>query len=121
MTRRVLLVEDESLLVMVLEDLLPQLDCEMAGTADSVASALAAVDHLDIDLVMLDVNLGGTPSFPVADALVERGIPFLFATGYGVMGLPDRYADAIVLQKPYGKKQLQAALAKLPLHERSKP
>lgn len=117
MPKRTLIVEDESLLVMVLEDLLPELGYTVAATADTVDAALLALDTREIDLAILDVNLGGTESFPVADALAARGIPFLFATGYGAMGLPECYADTLVLQKPYGQRDLEAALATLPVRQ----
>jgi CheY-like chemotaxis protein len=115
MPRRVLIVEDESLLVMVLEDVLPALGCEVAATAHSVESALAALADDDrVDLAILDVNLAGDDSFPIADALHARGIPFFFATGYGASVLPERHADAPLIKKPYGQRDLEAALARMP-------
>lgn len=113
MAARVLIVEDESLLLMLLEDLLPEMGYEVTGTAGTVHDALAVLEQHEIDVAVVDVNLGGTESFPVADALVERGIPFLFTTGYGAQGLPKRYADAAVLQKPFRKQDLVVALKKL--------
>lgn len=114
MATRVMIVEDESMLMMLLEDLLPEMGYEVAATAGTVDDALAALDAADIGLAVVDVNLGGVESFPVADALSARGIPFLFTTGYGALGLPDRYAGAHVLQKPFRKQDLEAALGKLP-------
>ncbi len=114
MTRQVLLVEDESLLVMVLEDMLPELGYEVAASAPSVEAALHLLGSHDPDLAILDVNLGGTHSFPVADALAQRGIPFVFASGYGESILPDRYAGRPLVPKPYGRNELEAALAQLP-------
>ena len=113
MTARVLIVEDESLLLMLLEDLLPDMGYEVAGSAATVDEALASLEHLQVDLALVDVNLGGTESFPVADALAARGIPFLFTTGYGALGLPERYAQASVLQKPFRRQDLDAALLRL--------
>jgi CheY-like chemotaxis protein len=113
MPDRVLIVEDESLLLMLLEDLLDDLGYEVAGTAGSVEEALASLDRLQVDLALVDVNLGGTASFPVADALTARGIPFLFTTGYGALGLPPEYAQAAVLQKPFRRLDLETALDKL--------
>lgn len=66
-----------------------------------------------IDVAVLDVNLGGEPSFPVADALRTRGIAFTFASGYGVDGLPPEYRAEAVLQKPYGTKALLRLLTSL--------
>ena len=114
MTRRVLLVEDESLLVMVLEDMLPELGYEVVASAHSVASALEALEADEPDMAILDVNLGGTRSFPVADALAIRGIPFVFASGYGESILPDRHSHAPLVPKPYGRQELATALAQLP-------
>lgn len=110
---RVFIVEDESMLVMLLEDLLPTLGYAVAGSAGSVEQALADLEHAEIDLAVVDVNLAGTPSFPVADALRERGVPFLFTTGYGQQGLPERFADAAVLAKPFRRHDLQNALSGL--------
>ncbi|WAC64619.1 response regulator [Pseudoxanthomonas sp. SL93] len=112
-TPRVLIVEDESMLVMLLEDLLPTLGYEVAGSAGSVEQALAALDEAPIDLAVVDVNLAGTPSFPVADALRERGVPFLFTTGYGHEGLPERFVDAPVLAKPFRRHDMESVLTRL--------
>ncbi len=110
---RVLIVEDESLVLMLLEDLLPQMGYAVAAAVGSVPEALAALESGEIDVAVVDVNLAGTPSFPIADALKSRGIPFLFTTGYGAMGLPEQYADSAVLQKPFRKRDLETALAEL--------
>lgn len=112
-TQRVFIVEDEFMLVMLLEELLPTLGYAVAGSAASVEQALADLEANEIDLAVVDVNLGGTESFPVADALRERGIPFLFTTGYGQQGLPARFADAPVLAKPYRRHDIEAALSQL--------
>lgn len=110
---RVFIVEDEFMLVMLLEDLLPTLGYSVAGSARSVEQALTDLQANEIDLAVVDVNLAGTESFPVADALRERGIPFLFTTGYGQQGMPARFADTPVLAKPYRRHDIQAALAQL--------
>ncbi|WP_313928473.1 response regulator [Pseudoxanthomonas sp.] len=110
---RVFIVEDEFMLVMLLEDLLPTLGYSVAGSAGSVEQALTDLEANEIDLAVVDVNLAGTESFPVADALRERGIPFLFTTGYGQQGMPARFADTPVLAKPYRRHDIQAALEQL--------
>lgn len=110
---RVFIVEDESMLVMLLEDLLPTLGYTVVGSAASVDQALAALDQAEADLAVIDVNLAGEPSFPVADALRARGVPFLFTTGYGQQGLPARFANAAVLAKPFRRQDIQDALAGL--------
>lgn len=110
---RVFIVEDESMLVMLLEDLLPTLGYEVAGSAASVDQALADLPDAQTDLVIIDVNLAGTPSFPVADALRAQGVPFLFTTGYGQQGLPERFADAPVLAKPFRRQDIENALTRV--------
>jgi CheY-like chemotaxis protein len=117
MTPRVLIVEDESLLVMVLEDLLPDLGYQVAATANSVESALEALDAQAIDLAILDINLAGEPSFPIADAMAARGLPFVFATGYGANIVPPQHSAVPLTQKPFGKRDLENALSALQLRE----
>src|SRR4051812_34572873 len=79
--RRILVVEDEMLIAMLLEDMLAELGHEVTGVAPRVSEALAAVSRDDYDLAILDLHLNGQSAFPVADALIERGKPFAFATG----------------------------------------
>ena len=107
---RILVVEDEMLVAMNIEDMLLSLGHEIAGIAGRLAPALALAREGEFDVAMLDVNLAGEPSFPVADALRERGIPFVFATGYGREGLRDDYRGAPVLQKPFRSRDLEEAL-----------
>jgi CheY-like chemotaxis protein len=110
---RVLVVEDEMLVAMNVEDMLLTLGHEVAGLASRIEPALALAADGAFDVAMLDVNLAGTPSFAVADVLRRRGITFLFATGYGVQGIEERYRDAPVLQKPFRSHELEQALAEL--------
>ncbi|SDN14079.1 CheY chemotaxis protein or a CheY-like REC (receiver) domain [Methylobacterium phyllostachyos] len=102
--RRVLLVEDESLVAMMAEDMLLDLGCEVI-VAMRLDKAVDYVHAETFDLAVLDVNLGDALSYPVANLLRERCTPFLFATGYGARGLEETYRSVPVLQKPY-----QAAL-----------
>ena len=99
------------LVAMSIEDMLLELGHEVAGLASRLGPALAQESRFDA--AMLDVNLAGEPSFPVADLLIERGIPFLFATGYGRQGLDPRYRDHPLLQKPFRTVELGGALAAL--------
>ena len=99
------------LVAMNIEDMLLDLGHEVAGLASRLEPALALAGEGDFDLAMLDVNLAGEPSFPVADALRKRGIPFVFATGYGREGLHEDYRDAPVLQKPFRSRDLAEALS----------
>ena len=111
---RILIVEDEMLVAMNVEDMLLDLGHEVAGIASRLAPALQLAGDADIDAAILDVNLAGEPSFPVAELLDRRGIPFLFATGYGLQGIEERYRSRILLQKPFRSVDLAEALAKLP-------
>jgi CheY-like chemotaxis protein len=109
---RLLVVEDEALVAMLLEDTLQALGCSVVGPAGNVARALALLEREDVDLALLDVNLGGGErSYPIADALAARGIPFVFVTGYGRAGVDRRYGAASVLQKPFDERQLAQAVA----------
>jgi CheY-like chemotaxis protein len=110
---RVLVVEDEALVLMLLEDMLADHGCEVVATASRIAQALemAADMALVFDAAILDVNLGGDPIFPVAEALAARGLPFIFATGYGAGGLPEVWRDRPTLQKPFGHQDVGRALA----------
>ncbi len=110
---RILLVEDEMLVAMNIEDMLLEHGFVVAGIASRLAPALALAREGRFDAAMLDVNLAGEASFPVADLLAERGIPFLFATGYGRQGLEDRFRACPILQKPFRAAELGAALEAL--------
>lgn len=119
--RRVLVVEDEPLIAMLLEDMLGELGIELAGAADSVPAALQAVaDGLRLDGAILDMNLRGRSVEPVAEALAARRIPFVFASGYGADALTGRHANAPVLAKPFRKEALEAALRTV-LNGRAEP
>ena len=111
---RVLVVEDELMIRMLLEDMLGELGYAVAAEATRVEEALEAAKTAEFDLAILDVNLNGEPVSPVADALVARGTPFVFATGYGEQALPEPYRDRPTLKKPFQldglKQMLQSAL-----------
>ena len=109
--QRILLVEDEPLIAMMLEDFLDALGKTLAGTADSVAPALALIEAGGIDAAILDVNLrAGEQSWPVADALAARGIPFVFATGGTQDGLIDTHRERPTLAKPFTMDGVAKAL-----------
>ena len=113
--KRVLVVEDELMIRMLLEDMLGELGYTVAAEAARIDEALEATKTAEFDLAILDVNLDGQPISPVVDALVARGTPFVFATGYGERGLPEPYRDRPTLKKPFQmdglKEMLQNALA----------
>jgi CheY-like chemotaxis protein len=112
--KRILVVEDELMIRMLLEDMLGELGYTVAAEAARLEEALDAAKNADFDIAILDVNLNGQPISPVADALVARGMPFVFATGYGERGLPEPYRDRPTLKKPFQmdglKQMLQIAL-----------
>ena len=109
--QRVLIVEDEPLIAMMLEDFLDVLDRKVAGTADSVGEALAVIDGGAIDAAIIDVNLrGGEKSWPVAAALAERDIPFVIATGGSDDTVDGAFRGRPVLQKPYTMDGVAKAL-----------
>ena len=110
---KVLLVEDEMLIAMHIEDMLAELGFEVVGPAMRLRKALEIAREESFDFAVLDVNLANERSFPVADVLRERGIPFIFATGYGSAGLADDYKGTITLQKPLEPGQLRDAIALL--------
>ena len=111
--KRVLIVEDEALLALHLEDLLTDLGHQVVGHAMRVDVAMELARAGDIDFAILDINVAGTKSFPVADILCERSVPFTFATGYGAEGLMDGYRDFPVLRKPYTQKDLERTIAQV--------
>ena len=111
--RRVLLVEDEMLVAWLLEDMLADLGCAVVGPASSVNQALAMIDAEAIDAAVLDLNLNGRMSYPVADVLAAHGVPFVFATGYDKDTLLEDYRTFPVLQKPIQRSELSETLAQL--------
>jgi DNA-binding response OmpR family regulator len=112
--KRILIVEDEMMIAMLIEDMVQDLGYEPIGPAMTVDKAVALATAETLDAAILDVNLGdGAPSTPVAEALKSRGVPFLFATGYGSRGRPDAFEEAPVLQKPFSIDDLSGALSQL--------
>jgi CheY-like chemotaxis protein len=103
-----LVVEDEALISLLIESMLRDLGCETVACAHSVQHALTLLDRTKtpIDAAVLDINLGGNLVFPVAAALDDRDIPFAFLTGYGAVGVPERFKDATVVQKPFTERDL---------------
>jgi CheY-like chemotaxis protein len=109
---RVLVVEDEALVAMLLEDMLGDLGCTVAGVASTVDEAVGLAREQAIDVAVLDVNLGAQSSAPVAEALEARGLPFVFATGYGESGVPEGFRGRPTLQKPFGMNDVALAVAR---------
>ena len=108
---RVFVLEDEPIVAMMVEDMLFELQCDVIGPASSLSDAHAAIASEAFDVALLDVNINGDRSDPIAEALRDRGTPYVFATGYGASGVqPD--GDAMILQKPFTLAQLREALGK---------
>jgi DNA-binding response OmpR family regulator len=112
--QRILIVEDEPLISMMIEDFLDILGKDVAGTADSVATALPIVEAGGVDAAILDVNLaGGEKSWPIADALADAGVPFVLATGGSGDMIVDAHQGRPVLSKPFTMDAVEQALAAL--------
>ncbi len=112
--RRILVVEDEMMIAMLIEDMLGDLGCVVVGPAHGLDAALAlANDDSSLDGALLDVNLGGQPVYAVADVLRGRGVPMIFSTGYGAGDLPEESRGAPVLQKPFKATDLSKALGQM--------
>ena len=108
---RILLVEDEPILAISLQDIVEALGHRVIGPAMRIAAALELLETEAFDAAILDVNMGDGDSYEVAERLRGRGIPFLFATGYGREGIAAGYDGTAVLQKPYRETQVAEALA----------
>ena len=107
---RVAIVEDETLVAILLEDMLEELGCHVLWTAHRVAKALDLMTQRIPDAAVLDVNIAGDAVYPVAQALAERNVPFIFATGYGSRGLSDTWRDRPIVQKPFHMEHLSTGL-----------
>jgi CheY-like chemotaxis protein len=117
---RVLLVEDEVLVAGMLKGMLSSLGYIIAGTTADIREALAILDREPVDAVLLDINLNGDMSYPVADALIARGIPFIFSTAYVPQSLPANYEGRPLLKKPFRRSALGDALAGLLKRDRDR-
>jgi len=109
--RRILVVEDEALVAILIQDLLADFDCEVAAIASNAAEAVALARTCDADFALLDVNLGGgATSFAAAEVLIGRGLPFAFVTGYGADGVRPDLRCHPVIPKPIGPLELARVL-----------
>lgn len=110
---RILIVEDEYLLADDLRDELRRAGAMVVGMAATVDAALALIAaETRLDGAILDVNFGGQPAFPVADALHRRGVPFLFATGYDASVIPARFGSVVRCEKPINLRHVVKAIGK---------
>jgi CheY-like chemotaxis protein len=110
---RVLVVEDEMTVAMLIEDMVSELAYEVAAVVPRLEDAMRLLDSDSFDFAMLDVHLNGKTVFPFAAELKARDIPFMFATAYGPRGIPEEFRGHPVLQKPFGPSELRRALAEL--------
>ncbi|MBX4868298.1 response regulator [Rhizobium bangladeshense] len=108
---KVLVVEDEGLVALMIEDMLEDLGFEVVASVSRLADARIAATKAEVDLAVLDVNLAGEPSFSIAEILRKRQIPFIFSTGYGLSGLPAEFAHQPLVGKPFSKNELQQTIA----------
>jgi DNA-binding response OmpR family regulator len=109
--RRILIVEDDLMIAMLIEDMLADLGHVVAGVAGTVAEGTAMVEAVQSpEAAILDINLGGESVFPLADTLRARGVPMIFSTGYADAGLREADRDSQVLRKPFRIGDLDAAL-----------
>jgi len=110
--KRALVLEDEPVIGFALEDMLEALGCKVAGVAHQIVPALELIELREFDFAVLDVNVQGELSYGVADALAERGVPYVFATGHGEALHPKPHLHAPTISKPYTIDDLRAALAR---------
>lgn len=109
---KALVVEDEALVAFMIEDMLGELGCRVSHLATRLQEGLSMARDAEVDFALLDVNLAGEKSFPIADVLAGRGIPFAFVTGYGQRGVEPRYAAVPVVQKPFQKSEIDRILSR---------
>lgn len=107
---RVLIVEDEGAVALMLEDLLEELGLAVAASYARLAPAWVALESVPFDFAVLDINVAGETSFDLARSLAERSIPFVFSTGYGMTGLPADLRHRYVLTKPFSADDLRQAI-----------
>jgi CheY-like chemotaxis protein len=106
----ILVLDDEPMISDLLELWLTELQCKAVGPAHSVQSALGLIDAMQLDGAIIDLSLRGEESYPVADALANRGIPFAFATGYSGAGVARQFPNALILSKPFSFEDVRAAV-----------
>ena len=107
---RIFVVEDESVITMLLQDMFEELRCEVVSLASRFQDALDKATTLAFEVAILDVNLNGQRTFPIAEVLTARGLPFIFATGDGAAAVPETFHAAPVLQKPFRLADLERAV-----------
>jgi CheY-like chemotaxis protein len=109
--RSIFIVEDESVIAMLLEDFLGELGCVVAGVASRLEEAVEKISALSFDAAIVDVNLNGHQTYPLAELLRKKGCSFVFATGYGAATLPKALDGVPVISKPFTLRDLETAFA----------
>jgi CheY-like chemotaxis protein len=109
---RVLVVEDETFIAFLLEEMLENLGCVVAGSAANFDQAMRMADEVTADAAIVDVNIGGKQVFPIAERLAARGVRVVFSTGYGSGGLPQAWRMHPVVAKPFDAEELKSALTR---------
>ena len=107
---RVLVVEDEAAISMLLEDMLLDFGCTVVGPAARLSTALEMAQVENFEVAILDVNVAGEPIYPAAEAIVKRNLPIVFSTGYGGAGIREPFRDRPVVQKPFSQADLKRTL-----------
>lgn len=107
---RILIVEDESHVSMLLEDMIAEIGCVVAAVASELDEAKEKLSSISFDAAILDLNLNGARAYEVAESLARKRVPFVFSTGYGSAGVPQGWPRVPVLAKPFGRRQLEWAL-----------
>ena len=110
---KILLVEDESLVLMLLEDMLVEMGHSIVGAASELDEAIELAKNAAYDVAIIDINLKGQRTFPVAEIVLERGLKLIFSTGYGESSIEPKFSSNPLLQKPFDDRALGDALAKL--------
>jgi CheY-like chemotaxis protein len=110
---RILVVEDEAMVAMMLEDILSELGHTVVGPVHRMPKAIELCETELLDFALLDVHVAGEEVYAAADRLIGRGVPFVFTTGYGKRGLKEGYRDQPILQKPFSVKDLSEILANI--------
>jgi DNA-binding response OmpR family regulator len=110
---RIFVVEDEMTIALMIEDMLADLGHRVTGLAMRLPQAMEMAEDVIADLAILDININGRPSFPVAQTLRDRGVKLLFASGYGSPGLEAPFLEEAIIKKPFEASDLRAAIARV--------
>jgi CheY-like chemotaxis protein len=118
---RVLIVEDDSHVSMLLQDMVAEIGCAVAAVASELDEAKEKLSSAEFDAAILDLNLNGARAYEIAESLARKRVPFVFSTGYGSAGVPQGWPQVPVLAKPFGRRQLEWALKSALESQRATP